>query len=426
MKGVVKKLYGIIPQPLKDFQNSLRIKDRLLLRGKKSREARIMRNLIRRVQSGEKINVVFFAMSVSFWKYDELFRLMQQSDLFNPLAVFTPRPIDNSEIQEQHRKKLSEYFKAKGFPFQETLGDFEVHILFYAQPYKNSVCEPLRAYNHLDKLICYVPYAFFISNYKWAYDSLVHNLAWKLFYPTTLHKKNAQEIALNKGENVDVVGYPLADKFMTPASRDPWKIQDRTLKRIVWGVHHSIFSDDLVDCGTFLKFAEPMLQLARNSRDCQFAFKPHPHLKEHLYKHPDWGKDRTDSYYAAWNEAENTFLVDGDYVDLFKTSDALIHDCGSFTVEYLFINRPVLYIGNQRDNILCNFGKKAMEGNYTRSDFTVERFISDAVLPDSAAPAAADTREPLRREILSKYLTPPNGLTFAQNILDILEKEICK
>ena len=36
--------------------------------------------------------------------------------------------------------------------------------------------------------------------------------------------------------------------------------------------------------------------------------------------------------------------LETEYVELFKSSDALIHDCGSFMAEYLVTNKPVLFL----------------------------------------------------------------------------------
>ena len=178
MKLSIKKLYSLIPSPLKDLQNTLRIKDRLLLAGKRSREKKAIAKIHAKIQQNQKVNVIFMAMSVSFWKYDNLFELMQKSSFFKPVVLLTKRPLDAPEIQQMHHDKMTKYFGEKGFPVIETLQGIDPDILFYAQPYKNSITEELRAYNFLDKLICYVPYAFFISNYEWAYDAQLHNLAW--------------------------------------------------------------------------------------------------------------------------------------------------------------------------------------------------------------------------------------------------------
>jgi CDP-glycerol glycerophosphotransferase (TagB/SpsB family) len=99
--------------------------------------------------------------------------------------------------------------------------------------------------------------------------------------------------------------------------------------------------------------AELMLELAQAYKDrIQIAFKPHPSLITQLYQHPDWGKERADDYYARWQQMENTQLETGGYVDLFMTSDAMIHDSGSFVVEYLYANRPVMFVSINLQSII--------------------------------------------------------------------------
>ena len=99
-------------------------------------------------------------------------------------------------------------------------------------------------------------------------------------------------------KNVEVVGYSLYDQFKTEVKTDPWQSKDK--KRIIWAVHHSILNDDLAECSTFLKYAEFMKIFAIENQNLEIAFKPHPHLKEHLYKHEDWGKEKTDAYFDFW------------------------------------------------------------------------------------------------------------------------------
>lgn len=399
-------LYNLLPAPLKNGINNLHVKDFIQQLGKESREKRI----IEKLKKQDEIHVVFIAMSVAFWKYDELFKLMLQHKKFKPVILLQPRTCDTEEIQNTHIEQMERYFGQRNYPYAKNFKLIKSDIVFYAQPYKHSVPEYLRPYNLNNKLTCYVPYAFFISNYSWAYNSMLHKLAWKSFYPTELHKINAKEICYNRGKNVEVVGYSLYDQFKTEAKTDPWQSQGK--KRIIWAVHHSVLADDLSECSTFLNYAEFMKNFAIENQNLEIAFKPHPHLKEHLYKHEDWGKEKTDAYFDFWKQNTNTFFAEGSYIDLFKTSDGMIHDCGSFTVEYLYVNKPILYIGNERHNILCNFGKMAMEVNYTLNDFSIEDFIKNL---DS------DPKKKCRTEFLKNHLVPPNNKTFSQNILDILE-----
>ena len=412
-KTQIKKVYYILPKSVRKIFGRLHIKERIFLLRKNHREKQIIESLRKK----ESIEVVFFAMSVSFWKYDSLFQVMLAHKRYKPCILLVPRPDDPIEIQQRHLQEMKCFFENKGYPILCNIGKLQPDIIFYAQPYTQSVSDELETYNFPKSLICYVPYAFFISNYKWAYDSAVHNMAWKLFYPTKLHLQNAQEIAFNKGKNVEITGYPLSDEFQSPPKTDPWKIKSASVKRIIWGVHHAIFENDLASCSTFLKYANFMLDLAAKSPDFQFAFKPHPHLREHLYKHQEWGKEKTDVYYRKWNSLANTFLFEGNYIDLFKTSDALIHDCGSFTVEYLYVNKPILYVGNQRDDILCHFGKLAMKANYTLGDFSINEFLSNVS-------KGIDPKKKNREIILRENLLPPNGKTSGENIFNILDRAL--
>lgn len=54
-----------------------------------------------------------------------------------------------------------------------------------------------------------------------------------------------------------------------------------------------------------------------------------------------------------------TQLDEGEYESLFYYSDAIIHDSSSFLAEYVFTNKPALYLMNpEKINSLVNdFGK---------------------------------------------------------------------
>ena len=55
------------------------------------------------------------------------------------------------------------------------------------------------------------------------------------------------------------------------------------------------------------------------------------------------GKEKTDKYYQRWSKEAilNYQLI---LCRSFNSSDALIHDCGSFIAEYLHCGKPVLYL----------------------------------------------------------------------------------
>ena len=158
-----------------------------------------------------------------------------------------------------------------------------------------------------------------------------------------------------------------------------------------------------------------MLELAiRYVEQIQIAFKPHPRLLTELYNHPDWGKEKADAYYRQWAEMPNTQLETGEYIDLFMNSDAMIHDCGSFTAEYLYTQRPVMFYTHDRKAVekqLNELGMAALDAHYIGgSADDIESFIKDVVIGEN------DPKVSARKAVYDKYLLPPNGRSTAENI----------
>jgi hypothetical protein len=161
--------------------------------------------------------------------------------------------------------------------------------------------------------------------------------------------------------------------------------------------------------------ADYMVDLARRHvSDLRIAFKPHPGLLTELYKHPDWGRERADAYYEQWHTMENTELVDGAFVDLFRESDAMVHDSGSFVVDYLYFNHPVMYVSQniERAKTYVNEpGRRAYDAHYIGSTTAdVERFVDEVVL------AGNDTMEPVRTAYYEQFLKQPGGRSTAENM----------
>ena len=144
------------------------------------------------------------------------------------------------------------------------------------------------------------------------------------------------------------------------------------------------------------------------------AFKPHPLLKSQLYEHSLWGKEKTDWYYSEWKNLPNTQLETGEYVDLFMTSDAMIHDCGSFTVEYHHTLNPVMYLinGKEHTGMMNSFAKEAYDLHYKGTDVQdIRNFIKKIVLEGD------DYLLEKRKSFFDSYLVSPNQQSAADNII---------
>lgn len=386
---------------------------------------------IRRRGPGNPVKVVFFAMSVSMWRYQHLYELMSRDSRFETHIVISPSIDYAREQQQRDAQALRNYFNEHGTPFVDFDLDcavdvksrFDPDVVFYPQPYEHLLTPKHDCTAYYDRLVCYYPYAFWTSKGKWSYNFHFHNLAWRLYYSTRMHLKEAQNTACNRGRNVRVVGYPNADDYLKQDFNESvWKLINDGVrrKRIIWAPHYSITPEfGLVPRSQFLSLAEPMLRLAREQHDAiQVAFKPHPRLLTELYRHPEWGRERADAYYRSWAEGENTQVETGEFVDLFMTSDAMIHDSGSFAVEYHYSLNPVMFTSPDLEPLLATqseFGRTAYKLHYQGRDMSeVEAFVRDVVL------GGHDTMRSWREWFFNEHLLPPGGKTVAQNTLDDL------
>ena len=161
-----------------------------------------------------------------------------------------------------------------------------------------------------------------------------------------------------------------------------------------------------------------MLQMAEEYKGkVQFVFKPHPMLKEKLYKIDSWGVERTDKYYDGWESLPNGSFVNGNYVDLFMTSDALIHDCSSFTAEYLYVNKPVMFLSKKERIQQFNvFADACFKVHYHGASITdIESFIDNVI-------NGVDPMLEERTKFINAQLIPKSNETVAGTIY----RELCK
>lgn len=401
---------------------------RLKYRLRKARYAPAQRRTLERIRSRKKARVVFFASCIPMWKYQYLYDLLVEHPAFEPYIVLSPFVHFGRGQQQSDLEQLRAYFDARQVPYVNFQIDgpvFDVRreldpdILFYPQPYLKCLTERHRFKHFLDRLLAYYPYGFPTHSGSWTFNSQFSNLAWRLFYSTDVYLQNARRFAFNKGANIEIVGYPGADDFRLSEVHDPWKPVPGRPKRIIWAPHFSI-NARLTSQSNFLWMADFMLWLAEEyAGRVQIAFKPHPRLRTELYKSEEWGPEKTDRYYARWASLPNGQVETGPFVDLFRTSDAMIHDSASFSVDYHYTRKPVMFVSRDieeyRRVVLSRFGQQAVDLHYIGRDADeVRRFVDEVVLGGN------DPMRPSREAFYRDCLLPPHGKTAAQNTLDCM------
>lgn len=393
-----------------------------------------------RVRGAQRpLNVVFFVIEASNWKYDYLYRMLEKDKRFNVTVVVCEKmdvPDDTLRMDVLHR--CLNMCKGHGYNVISSLNEqtgevfdpqtLQPDIIFYCNPYKIFYRKEYYIDSFPYALICYANYSYEIIPFRWVFNDIMQNLVWRYFCESEGHQRLVAQSSPLKGWNTVVSGYPVIDAYMhNKATGKEWKIADRKVKRIIWAPHQSIFDAQMSDkkigvqFSTFLLYADFMLELAEKYQgEIQIAFKPHPSLKQNLYIHSEWGREKTDTYYAKWENGENTCFVNSDYIDLFCSSDALIHDCGSFTAEYICTGNPCLYLSTYMtaDN-MNEMGKEAFLSHYqgmTKED--IERFVKDVVL------GGKDTMKETRQRCFEKNLLPPNGVSVAENIINEISRNL--
>lgn len=381
---------------------------------------------IRKIRRENKATVVFFAANVSMWRYQRLYEKLVSDKRFDVHVVISPFVTFTKEANDEQVARLCQFFKENNVDYvtQQEISSkggvmgLKPDILFYTQPYRDILGGDACYTNFKDKLLAYYPYGLQNVKSQWGYNTEFHNIAWRLYYPTLLHKKNAEELSAVKGKNVVVVGEPHADDYLSNENSDPWKDRQQKI-RIIWAPHFQIIPNGMFYRPSFLWTYDLMLEIAVKYRDriCM-AFKPHPRLYPTLCDYPTWGKERTEEYYSKWKEMDNTQFEDGDFIDLFLTSDAIIHDCGSFTAEYQYTKKPCMFLTKDYNSVaeeLCSFGKHCLDNHYVgqcRED--VIRFIEEVLI------LGKDPKKNQREAFFKEYLYPPHCKSTVQNTYDDL------
>lgn len=389
---------------------------------------------LRKIRKKGYANVCFIASSLAMWRYQGIYELMARDSRFHAFIILCPLRTFSAEQKLENVSDLKKFFDSKGIEYIDasiwnTIDDYKVideinpDILFYTQPYDQLYGNRLDYVYFKEKLLCYAPYSAGSISSVTTLNLKFHGIAWKLFYDTDVSLRDAQRMSLNKGKNAVVVGETTADAFLHSDYKDVWKPQPVKKKRIIWAPHFTIESSQILHRGSFLWLWEDMLAIAEEYSDkVQIAFKPHPRLKSVLDNFPGWGRERADEYYHRWSKLPNTQYENGFFVDLFMTSDAMIHDSGSFMVEYHYSGNPVLFTSRcleETYQVHNDLGKAALDCHYiTDSVEGVRNFIDYVVLD------GVDEMRTKREAFFNKYLLPPNNKTTAENIYDNIVNDI--
>ena len=414
-------LFRQLGRKLKDNKNTYK---KWLVSGKKARH---MHHLKEKLRKGEKIKVCLFVSRINCWVYDDIYRVLKESGKFEPIVVIKPflsRGVPHmKECMSTTYEALVQrgYEPIKGYD-EETDTYFNVReqldpdIVVYTKYWPPHFHPYFYIDRFLDKMSLLIDYGYNVDSHYASMNFELQRIVDMYFYPSRKNKQVATEHMINKAKNVVVTGAIkldiMFDRNYTP--KDVWKPQSKPKKRIIWAPHHEDKTPaHMYQLDAFYDLYEIMLELAEKYRDSvQIAFKPHPLLKVKL--RDKWGEEVTAAYYRKWAELENGQVEDGEFFDLFLTSDAMILDCLSFVAEYTVTGKPALFTEGTHSRVLLNdMGKALHSMMYHAKDNLreeVSRFIEDVVI------AGNDPYREERLAFVKNEMMPPNGRTAAENV----------
>lgn len=391
--------------------------------GKNAHHKRLKK--LEEIRRKEVITVVFQVWTLAKWKCDSVYRAMAKHPRFQPIIWITDNPAAFPYEKKGIRKKLETFFSKPEYLCYYAENREKLHqkvkpdITFIQEPYDFNQ-DAVRCILD-DDLLCYA--AYYVSNTvsKSAHSYfLLLSSVFRFVENQTVHNE-LSKLLCNKGRNLIVVGHPVFDYlregrcYCQSGTNNRWKNYRSGRKKLIWAPHWTITNESFYSNSTFLSICDDMIRIAKKFADkLLIAFKPHPTLYRTLCAHPDWGVTRTDEYYKQWATMPNTQVEEGEYRELFWTSDAMIHDCGSFIIEYPLVNKPCLYL--QRGAGYGDFNEfaKAALNCYTigKNAEDIEKFILEQVI------GAQDPKKDVRADFIEQYLSPVGGKTAAENIIE--------
>lgn len=375
---------------------------------------------MKRVRKQEKIRFLFILQELSQWKTEMLYKAMVAHPRFEPILGIT-KCLGYSGTEE----KVIKYCQEMGYPYvwldpeMRIAEQVSVDMVIHQKPYSDEI-NPAHFINANPGIpvVC-IPYYLSTIAEGWNVNSRTSLLAWRHFCDNESCRKEWAAISRVQGCNLVVTGLPIMDELLIPGEEmsDAWPVRDHR-KRIIYAPHHSIadYHWEGIGYSTFLEYSDFMLEMRDKYKEkVYFVFKPHPRLFSNLVQF--WGEDKARAYYDSWMQTGDSHVeVNGKYLSLFKYSDAMIHDCGSFTIEYLYTGNPVMYLvrdEHHKDN-MTKTAARAFDMHYKGfSKADIEQFILRVISGD-------DPRREERMGFLREELLPPHGKSACMNVINAI------
>ena len=390
---------------------------------------KVLKRLKEKIKT-EKIKVIFLTNEPQKWTYDSLYREFEKSPYFEPLVVVVPRynvhlGIDTTRmsLEEQFNFYNSrKYNVAYGYKNGEyvDLKTFAPDIIFYMQVNEvDGFDNPVQLSE--TALTSYVTYSSQITDYYKHYTQRFHKQLFVYFSEDKSIIDLYETYKKHNSANCVSVGYPKLDVYLNNNSdinvNQYWRSPDKY--KIIYAPHHTFTKGCAFAFSTFPENYKFILDLAKKYSDSTtWIFKPHPLLKYKLLDEKCMSEEEVDKYYQEWINIGN-FYDNGDYFDIFKSSDLMITDCASFLTEYLPSKKPLIRMINKNAAELNSYGQKVVSQYYqTHNNDELETIFRELVVNKN------DYKKEEREKLISEVIdfNQPSAQKIVTYLLSVLGK----
>lgn len=408
-----------------------------------------------RLNNGQKIKVVFQAISAAEWPAKRLYEKLAELEFVDVCVLVCPLLNRSKENMEYTYRSTCLFFEEGGYRVKKAY-DSETQrvisweenggvpdVIIHLTSWYNAVPKEYWLDNvPLSCLNCYLPYGIFVvdspdGNYlkHFVYNKEFMNLMWRIYTDTEQSLRGFEQYQLLQGENVRYFGYSKMDYFYQlplfseKRIRDIWKISKdedcACTKKVIIAPHHSIKSSAGLLFSTFAQNSYFWIYLVKKYEGrITFIYKPHPNLRARAVEAGLFeNESEYDNYIELWNSLPNARVVEEeDYLDIFATSDGMIMDSCSFIAEYTYTQKPMLFL-TRKGQAFSPLGARILEGYYQTPgmDYAeIERFLEEIIL------AERDELAEIRKKIWSEEMDYVNlyGKLANDNIFSDIVNEI--
>ena len=394
---------------------------------------RVFKASVKRIRRKDKIKIAFIMIEAAHWCGKELYDLFENDKRFETTVFFSMDfHKDTNALVKKDFARGVEQLKSHGLnvvPLDNRRATVpEQDILIFLTPYINWLSSAFHFRNiKASTLLTHIPYGFDSSYHTTMYYSqAIFILSWKIFFSSNITfnlYKNKCIIGSPRGL---YAGYPKIDIFFKNDANFHfnWKMTRPDAKKIIWAPHHSVGGEPLLDNATFQWNYQFMYDFAKAHPEISWVVKPHPMLLYKAVKFNVFPSNKAfNDYLNKWNELPNAQVYTGGYYqEIFATSDGMIHDCGSFTSEYQYAHKPMIYLtrSTQKFNKL---GGEILKVSYLvdGKDLNGIAATIQRVFIEGKDDKAAD-----REKLFDKYLNYPktNGMLASEFIYKSIVEDL--